>query len=485
MPAIASNNPEFILANDIAGFYADPLSFVRYAFNWGEGDLTEHSGPDTWQVRVLRAIGQGVLSVEEALRVAVASGHGVGKTALVAWIILWAMSTRPHLAGVVTANTKNQLNEKTWRELSLWHKRAINSHWFALTATKFYQVDYPDTWFMAAVPWSAARPEAFAGLHAEHVLVIYDEASAIDDIIWETSEGAMTTKGAMWICFGNPTRNTGRFRECFAKYRHRWITQQVDSRNARMANAAQIRQWADDYGEDSDFFRVRVRGEFPNAASNQFIAMDLVENAANKKLPLDAHQHAARVLGVDVARFGDDESVIQRRQGLVAFTPRRFRGLDTMTLAGLVAEEINDYKPQKVFIDQGGVGGGVVDKLGELGYTVTGVDFGGRALDARKYANKRAEMWGLMRDWLAAGAAIPDDRQLKDELIGPEYFFTPQHQIILEKKEDMKKRGLASPDSADALALTFAFPVAAPVPFDARFAQTTHAQDGDYNPLEY
>ena len=445
----------------MGSFFHNPLGFVLYAFSWGERDLTGHTGPDAWQASVLKDIGDGTKTAAEALRVAVASGHGIGKTALVAWIILWAMSTRPHLGGVITANTSTQLSGKTWRELALWHKRAINKHWFRWTATKFYQADNPETWFVSAVPWSRERPESFAGLHAEHVIMLFDEASAIDDVIWETAEGAMTTPGAMWIALGNPTRNSGAFHGCFHRFRHRWITRQIDSRSAKMANKAQLKQWVDDYGEDSDFVRIRVRGVFPRAGSSQLIGSNLIENAVGRHISNSSHQYAPLVMGVDCARFGDDQSVIALRQGLLLRGLKKFRQIDTMTLAGLVGQEIERMRPAAVFVDQGGLGAGVVDRLHQLGFSmVLGVDFGGAALNKPLYLNKRTEMWCLLRDWLEAGAGLPNDKELADDLSGPEYTFTgDKGQIALEKKSDMKKRGLASPDCGDALALTFAMPV--------------------------
>ncbi len=442
------------LADAVAEFHADPLGYVILAFDWGGGDLIGHDGPDAWQADILESIGSGSLSPAEALRVAVASGHGVGKSALVAWIVLWAMSTRPHLAGVVTANTKTQLETKTWRELAVWHKRAINAHWFKWTASKFYQVDHPETWFVAAIPWTKERPEAFAGLHSEHVLVVYDEASAVDDSIWEVSEGAMTTPGAIWCAFGNPTRNSGRFKECFGRFRHRWQTRQIDSRGAKMANRAQLEQWIEDYGEDSDFARIRVRGVFPCAGGNQFIPGDLVDGARNR----EAIGNGPIVLGVDVARFGDDQTVLLSRQGDKVKMIARYRGLDTMQTAGKVSEAMDKYEPAAVFIDGVGVGGGVVDRLRQLGYRVTDINAGARATDAHKYYNLRAEMWGKLRDWLGKGC-LPDDQELADDLMAPEYGFDGRNRIQLEKKERMKERGLASPDCGDALALTFAAPV--------------------------
>jgi hypothetical protein len=463
------------LVDSVPEWFNDPLRYVREAFDWGRGELAGHDGPDEWQVDTLSEIGKGTLSIAEALRIAVASGHGIGKSALVAWIILWAMSTRPHLNGVVTANTGTQLETKTWRELALWHKRAINAHWFQWTATKFYQVDHPQTWAVSAIPWSKDRSEAFAGTHAKHVLLVFDEASAIDDVIWEVAEGATTTPGAIWVAFGNPTKNTGRFRECFGKFRHRWITRQIDSRTARMANQAQLQQWIDDYGEDSDFVRVRVRGIFPRAGSSQFIGSDLIEAARARTF----EQYDVRepiVMGVDPARYGDDKSVIRFRAGRDArvVPPQVYRGIDTMQLVGHISHAIDRYQPAAVFIDGGGVGGGVVDRLRQLGYPVHEVQFGGSPRDSTKFANKRAEMWDDLREWLKTGA-IDNSQELADDLGGVEYGFDRNNLLQLERKEDMKKRGLASPDEGDALALTFAQRVAHPDLKLARFRPTRTA----------
>lgn len=451
------------MANDISRFHNRPLDFVRYAFDWGQGDLAGCDGPDQWQVAHLTDMGEA-LERGEPLQLATASGHGVGKSATVAWIILWAMSTRPDLTGVVTANTAGQLKDKTWAELSRWHRRAINAHWFKWTATKFFQPRRPETWFVAATPWSKENTEAFAGLHAKDVLIIMDEASAIPDVVWETAAGAMTTSGAMMFCYGNPTRNTGRFRECFGRFRHRWITRQVDSREAKMVDQSMIAQWAEDYGEDSDFFRVRVRGVFPNVGDMQFISTAVAEEAAERAVEVGKDEPL--VMGVDVARFGGDQSVIWFRQGRSArvFSPLKFRGLSTDQFADRIIEQVNYKRPAAVFIDGGGVGGPVVDMLNRRKVPgVIEINFGGKAerrLDhGGEYANKRAEMWDAMREWLKVGA-IPNDRELIEGLTGLEYGYDKLDRLILERKEDMKKRGLASPDEADALALTFAKPVA-------------------------
>lgn len=443
------------LIDAIGEFYADPLGFVLFAFSWGEGELAGETGPDPWQQEILLAISDKIITVDEAVQVAVRSGHTVGKTTLIAWIILWFISTRPHPQIVVTSNTETQLNTKTWRELAKWHRRAVNKDWFEWTATRFYHKAHPETWFASAIPWSQNRPEAFAGTHERHVLMIFDEASAIPDVIWETAEGSMNTPGAMWVVFGNPTQNSGRFFECFGRFKHRWITREIDSRESRRADQKKIAEWIADYGEDSDFVRVRVRGLPPRAGANQFIPSDVVEVC--KRYKAEGYEIQAKILGVDVARYGDDQSVIVRRQGRKIEQPKKYRGLDTMQLADKVAEEIKAWSSEYVMVDGVGVGAGVIDRLRQLGCRdIIEVNAGGKPRDDKEYANVRAEMWGTMRDALKAGLELPDDRELAEELCQPEYYFTNKQQLILEKKEDMKGRGLASPDNADALALTFA-----------------------------
>jgi len=385
----------------------------------------------------------------------VASGHGIGKTALVAWIIHWFISTRPNPQIIVTANTQTQLSTKTWRELAKWHSMSIHKDWFEWTATRFYMKGKPETWFASAIPWSMQNSEAFAGAHERYVLFIFDEASAIHDKIWEVSEGAMTTPGAMWMAFGNPTRNTGRFRECWTTFAKRWIKFNIDSRTAKMANKKQLQEWLDDYGEDSDFARVRVKGEFPRAGSMQFISSEAVDLATNREVVVP--YGTPKIMGVDVARFGDDKSVISRRHGRKCEEMIKYQGLDTMTYAAKVAGHINEFKPDLVAVDGIGIGAGVVDRLRQLGFSIVEIHAGSKAMDETVYYNLRIEMWAKMRDWLATGS-IPKDSELRQQLIGPEFGFDNKMRMQLEKKEDMKKRGLDSPDCGDALALTFAYP---------------------------
>lgn len=487
------------LADDVSAFYADPLGFVLYAFDWGHGELEGITGPDQWQEEYLSEIGRQIaerafdgVNAVDAVRMATASGHGIGKSALTAWIILWVMSTRPMCKGVVTANTSAQLETKTWAELSKWAARCVTGHWFKVStgkmSMKIAHKDHPETWRCDAQTCREENSEAFAGLHAANSspFYIFDEASAVPDKIWEVAEGGLTDGEPMWFVFGNPTRNTGRFRECFGRFKHRWVTRQIDSRTARMPNKDLIAQWVDDYGEDSDFVRVRVRGVFPRAGSCQLIPADIVEEA--RKRPSDSLMTDPLVVGVDVARFGDDQSVIRFRRGRDGrvYPTRRFRGIDTMQLAAQVAQVIADLNPDAVFIDEGGVGAGVVDRLRQLGHSVIGVNFGAKSdswPEGMRCANKRAEMWVKLREWLTGGGCIEDSNDLAADLTAVEYGFTADNAYLLEKKEDMKKRGLASPDDADALALTFAYPVAPrAIPGEARKKMTGRAIT-EYDPF--
>ena len=441
----------------------DPLGFVTACFPWGEPDTPlEHETIENWQRDVLVAVRDGLLTLDQAIQIAVASGHGIGKSALVAWLILWGISTFEDAKGVVTANTETQLKTKTWAELGKWYRLFIGRRFFRLTATALFSVDprHERTWRIDMVPWSERNVEAFAGLHnqGKRVLLIFDEASAIPDTIWETSQGALTDRDTqiLWLAFGNPTRNTGRFKECFARFRHRWDTRQIDSRSVGITNKKELDGWVEDYGEDSDYVRVRVRGVFPRASWNQFISTELVEAAAERFEATVSDEASPLIFGVDVARFGDDQSVLLARQGRKVPWLKEWRGQDNHALALLIAEQIDRHKPEAVFIDAGG-GAGVIDTLKSLKYTVIEVAFGSRKTlnKPTKYFNKRAEMYGDARDWLAVGA-IPRDQQLIDDLTGPEYGFAGEQLIQLERKEHMKARGLASPDKGDALVLTFA-----------------------------
>lgn len=422
-------------------YFSEPVLFVQEILG---------IEPDEWQGEFLR-------NVHREQRIAISSGHGVGKTAATAWLVLWFISTRPHPQIVVTANTRAQLETKTWRELAKWLSKARNRKWFNMTATKLSMVEAEDTWFAAAIPWSENNSEAFAGTHEDHVLIVFDEASAIPDIIWDVCEGAMTTAGAKWVALGNPTKGSGRFFECFHHRKHRWGRMKVDSRTTKFTDKNQLSEWIEDYGISSDFVKVRILGEFPSLGEKQFIAAGVVDEAVKRSIEVPGG--TPRLIGVDVARYGDDQTVIARRHGRKVEEFLRFRGLDTMEVAARVGALIDKERPDAVFVDGVGLGAGVVDRLNQLGYRPIEVQSGSRPdpENLETCYNKRAEMWWRLREWMYT-ADIPEDRELISDLTSIEYSYDAKMRIMMEKKSDMKSRGVLSPDSADALCLTFAFP---------------------------
>lgn len=477
-----AEDPEVMLAEDIASFTHDPLGHTRYVYPWGERALEDSPGPRTWGEDVLRAIGLHLSNPETRftpLRIAIASGHGIGKSATIAQIISWATDTCENCRVVLTANTEAQLRTKTWPEVLKWRMMSLTASWWKITKTGLFSLfeGFNESWRCDAVTWSEQNTEAFAGLHnkGSRIVIIFDEASNIADKVWEVTEGALTDENTeiIWIAFGNPTRNTGRFRECFGRYRHLWKTRQIDSRTVEGTNKVFLQEMVDTYGADSDIVKVRVRGQFPSASSMQFIGSDLVEGA-QKRQPVVLINDPL-IYGVDCARFGDDESVLAKRQGRDARSRpwKKWRGVDTMTLAGDIALEAQQEHPDAIMVDVGAMGAGVVDRLRQLlpGTLIVEVNFGGKGRDTTwaagvtiRTANKRAEIWASMRAWLEHGAIPADDEELKDDLTNPEYTFDQDQRIVLEKKEHMKARGLPSPDRGDALACTFAQPVAPRVP---------------------
>lgn len=333
---------------------------------------------------------------------------------------------------------------------------------FTYTATAIFSSDkdYEKTWRIDAIPWSKNSPESFAGLHNQgnRILVLFDEASAIDDVIWEVTEGALTDANTeiIWCAFGNPTRNSGRFRECFRKYRKFWNTYQIDSRTVKISNKAKIEEWLEAYGEDSDFFKVRVRGVFPSASDLQFISTEIADKAQKQSYKPEAFEHLPVIIGVDPAWTGSDSLEIVMRQGYsmksLASIPKND---DDWRMAQLIAQFEDEYKADAVFIDMG-YGTGIYSIGKQLGRKWRLIEFGGKSNDP-VYLNMRAYMWGQMKEWLREGGSIPpNDQALYDDIVGPEAIIDKNGRIQLESKKDMKDRGLPSPNKGDALALTFA-----------------------------
>ena len=463
----------------LAACTKDPLAFVLGAFPWGEPNtsLEAFHGPEEWQRDILTAIRDGLLSTTEAIQLARASGHGIGKSACVAWIILWAFSTAPDTRGVVTANTEAQLKTKTWAELGKWYNLFIAREHFTLTATALLSKDpsRERTWRIDQVTWSEKNTEAFAGLHnkGKRILLIMDEASAIPDMIWEVAEGALTDSDTeiIWLAFGNPTRSMGRFRECFAggRFASDWRAAAIDSREVSITNKKRIERWIEAYGEDSDFVRIRVKGQFPRTGLMEFFSAADIEAAMTREVSVRMSE--ALALGVDVARFGANNSVIYPRKGRDARTiPRKvYNGINTLELATRVFETNADLHADGIMIDGGGVGGGVVDNVRNMHLFCYEVQFGGKddvgggvwGIQGERYANKRAAMYGAFRWWLKTGA-IPNEPNLRAAMLSIKYSFNVKDEIILMSKEDiMEENPDITLDDIDALVLTFAYPLAA------------------------
>lgn len=460
------------LVSDIALYTHDPEGFVDYAYDWGEGELADVSGPREWQRDTLADIGAHLQNPEtrfQPLMIAVSSGHGIGKSALISMVSNWAMSTCEDCKIVVTANTDNQLRTKTWPEITKWFRMSINAHWFNPTATAVASVDpgHSKDWRANAVPWSDNNTEAFAGLHnkGKRIVLIFDEASNISDKVWEVAQGALTDEGTeiIWIAFGNPTRNTGRFAECFTRYRHRWLTKQIDSRTVDGTNKTEIEKWRQDFGEDSDMFRIRVRGLFPRASSLQLIDNESVAKAQRREAVYGIRDPL--ICGIDIARGGNDNNVIRFRRGADArsIKPIVIPGSETRNTTLFIARvctEVQKHQPDAVFVDGTGVGGPVADQLRRLmpGVPIYDIGFANKAPDP-KHANMRTYMWWKMREAFMGWLAVETDPELETEVCGPLYGHDRSDRLLLEKKSELKTRIGVSPDKADALALTFAMPV--------------------------
>jgi hypothetical protein len=461
----------------------DPEAFVLFAYPWGQAGtpLEGFKGPRSWQRGFLREMGEYIRSTKfhgsvglpmEVLQTATASGRGPGKSALVSWLVHWMLTTRIGSTAIVSANTESQLRTVTWGELTKWITMAINSHWWEPSATKLQPAQWLTElverdlqkgtryWGAEGKLWSEENPDGYAGAHnMAGMMVVFDEASGIPDSIWSVANGFFTENipDRYWLAFSNPRRNTGYFFECFHSKRSFWRTRQIDSRTVEGVDKGVYQKIIEEYGEDSNEAKIEVYGEFPTIGDDQFISPLWVDEAM--KRPLYKDPTAPIVMGVDPARGGADSTVIAVRQGRDLRAILRYKGDDTMTTVGRVIEAMEEYHPQLTVIDEGGLGYGVLDRLKEQNYRVRGVNFGWKSSKPAMWGNRRAEMWGAMKDWLRT-ASVPTDRLLKQDFIGPTKKPNSAGVIFLEGKKEMKARGLASPDAADAIAVTFAYPVA-------------------------
>ncbi len=464
----------------------DVLAWVLYAFPWGVKDtpLEKYKGPRRWQQEEMNRITAHIKANKERVaaglaptvyKFAMTSGRGPGKSAFVAMVTLWYMSCVLGGTAILSANNDTQLTGKTFGEIGKWRTLCLSGYWFEATQKKLTPTPWfanelkrvkklDDKYYYAeGVLWNEDNPDAFAGAHNDNgMLLVFDEASGIPQSIWAVSEGFFTEPSVyrFWLVFSNPRRNTGAFFECFHAHREFWNTRKIDSRDVEGLDRGPLDEIIKKYGEDSDTARIEVKGEFPSQGDRQFINRSLVADAQKRDVwaqPVGRQQdaHAALVIGCDPARYGDDCTVIRFRQGRDArsIPAIELKGADNMQVANVLAEWIDKLDPDGVFIDAGS-GSGIIDRLREMGYKVYEVEFGGKAEDPA-YADHRTEIWARMRDWLSGGM-IDSNSRLADDLTGPEYEFAGREdKLKLESKEKMKKRGLSSPDHADALAVTF------------------------------
>lgn len=468
-PAAAVNplEAEATLRTHIASFRHNPLGYVLYNFPWGkpETPLADHAGPRQWQIEELEELGQHLqngATVHDVYRKAIASGHGSGKSTLIVWIMKWGLDTFPDTKIVCTANTDTQLKTKTWPELAKWHRMSLTQHWFTCTATALVSnaVNHERTWRADAIPWSEHNTEAFQGLHNEgkRIVVVFEEASGIADPVWEVTQGALTDTNTeiIWVAPGNPTQANGYFRECFRRFRHRWSTRHIDSRDVEGTNKELFAEWVKDYGEDSDFVKVRVRGLFPSLSFKGLFAEADVDSAYGRILHPGKFNFAPVILSCDSAWTGGDPLIIGKRQGLHFEILRKIPYNDNdVQIAAILGQLEDEHQADAVNVDMG-YGTGIVSAGRTMGRNWTLVNFGSNLVEDEGCLNMRAQMYKRTRDWIKAGAAIPEDQNLRQQMIDIEIVARLDNKLQLESKKEIKKRLGYSPDELDALVLTHA-----------------------------
>jgi hypothetical protein len=462
---------EKALTDLCADCYADPLRFVVEGYDW---PINGRPGPDRWQVEALNYVGEEVeargfdgVHPVEPIRGSKSSGHGSGKSAWLAWIENWLMSTRRNAQGSVTANTDDQLQYKTWAAIQVWAARCITAHWFVINSTIHFRKGHRASWFCVPLPNNETKSDAFQGQHAPTSSSFYliDEASGLGPKIAEAIEGGLTDGEPHVYLTGNMVRNTGLFyQSVFGRNVGRWHPQVIDTRTTAHPPAI-IQQWLEDYGEDSDFFRVRVRGLAPRASELQYIdkeRVDLARVRTQRHLPADP-----LIAGFDVSGDGSAWNVIRFRRGLNGRVrpPIRMPGgadPDRSKRVALCAELLSDTRPDHqlaaMFVDTA-FGAAIAASLKMMGYeNVIEVNFGGDSPDSHQ-ANARAYMYAKAKEWLLLGS-LPDEDLLCDQLILPGYHINRAGKLLIESKQDLQDRGEKSPDDGDAFVLTFAAPIA-------------------------
>ena len=429
-------------------WYRHPRLFVKQALK---------ATPEKWQL-------EGLENLRDFDRLAIRSGHGVGKSAFLAWVILWWLLTRYPAKAACTANTAAQLNDVLWGELDKWYRK-LPKEFQALLELKSERLELtedPKQSFAVARTARKEQPEAFQGYHSPNMLFIVDEASGVDDIIFEVGRGAMSSPGAKTVMTGNPTRTSGYFYNAFHSMKAFWRTMKVGCEDSTQVSQKYIEECKEEYGEDSNAFRVRVLGEFPVEGDDVVIPLHLAETAVTR----DVEPVGEEVWGLDVARFGDDRSTLARRRGnAVEHKIQWWKNKDTMQLCGIIVNEYNDAakKPSTIFVDVIGIGAGVADRLSEQGLPVVGVNVSESPAVGDKFMRLRDELWWNAREWFyRRDCKIPDDGALIAELTLPTYNFTSSGKLKVESKDEIKKRTAKtasslgkSPDLADAFCLTF------------------------------
>lgn len=410
---------------------------------------------------------EGSRKVVERRRVSIRSGHGTGKSTFMAWSVLWFLACYFPAKVPATAPTSHQLQDVLWSEIAKWHRvmaeraPALASQ-FEWSSEAFRMKSAPNESFAVARTSRPERPEALQGFHADHILFLIDEASGVADNVFEVAEGALSTDGAFVVMAANPTRQSGYFFDSHHKMRSAWAALHWSGVDSPRVSREYIENMRKKYGEHSPVYKVRVLGEFIGAVDG-VISLELCEAA--KVREVEPISSAKVFWGVDVARFGDDSSALAKRQGNVQLEPvREWYGKDTMQTVGIIKAEWDKtpkaLRPAAIKVDVIGIGAGVVDRLKELGLPVVGVNVAESesANDGDIHFNRlRDELWWKCREWLEAkDCRLADDDETIAELTTPKYTILSNGRIQVERKDDLKKRGVKSPNRADAWNLTFA-----------------------------
>ena len=425
----------------------DPAGFAQHVIKMD---------PLPWQREVMDAIATG------ERRISVRSGHGVGKSSCAAAIILWYLTTRFPAKVVVTAPTASQLYDALFAEAKRRLKEMPEavSKLLEATSDRIVLKSSPTEAFCSARTSSKERPESLAGVHSENVLLIADEASGIPEEVYESAAGSMSGHAATTLLLGNPTRTSGFFYRTHTDLKNDWWTKKVSCADSPLVSTDFITDMAKRYGEESAAYSIRVLGEFPQADEDTYIPLFLIEDATRRDV--EESPTAPVVWALDVARYGRDRSALAKRKGNHLIEKiKTWRDKSTMELSGIILNEYETTpimdRPQEILVDVIGVGAGVTDRLIELDLPARGINVAESASLSDKYMRLRDELWGKAREWFEAKeCVIPEDAALIHELAAPRFAFTSSGKIKIESKDELRKRGIKSPDLADAFCLTFA-----------------------------